>query len=170
MTATHHPNHSSGMPASPPTSMPGTAGPGGHDAGETGPAGTHASADGRSLGELVGDIANDFTTLMKQEVEIAKAEVRSEAAKAGKGAGLFGGAGVAGHLALFFLSFALLWMLDSWMHTGWAALIVGVLWAAAAGAMALMGRKELKAMNPKLETTQKTLKEDAEWARQLRNG
>lgn len=137
---------------------------------ETGPAGTTETADGRSLGELVGDIANDLTTLVKQEIELAKTEAKAEVAKAGKGAGLLGGAGVTGHLAILFLSLALMFMLDSWMHTGWAALIVGVLWAIAAAVMAMTGRKELKAMNPKLENTQKTLKEDAAWAKGLKNG
>lgn len=136
----------------------------------TGPAGTGTEADGRSLGELVGDVAHDLTTLVRQEVDLAKTELKSEAAKAGKGAGLLGGAGLAGHLALLFLSFALLFLLDSWMHTAWAALIVGALWTVAAGVMAATGRKELKSMNPKLETTQQTLKEDAAWARQLKNG
>lgn len=135
----------------------------------TGPAGTHETADGRSLGELVGDIATDLTTLVKQEVELAKTELRTEATRAGKGVGLFGGAGVAGHLALLFASFALLFLLDSWMHAGWAALIVAALWGAAAAVMAASGRKELKSMNPTLPTTQETLKEDAAWARQLKN-
>jgi uncharacterized membrane protein YqjE len=137
---------------------------------ETGPAGTHTTADGRSLGDLVGDIANDLTTLVRQEVELAKTEVKAEAAKAGKGVGLLGGAGVAGHLALLFGSFALLFMLDSWMHTAWAALIVTALWAVAAAAMALTGRGELRSINPTLENTQKTLKEDAAWAKDLKNG
>ncbi|HWJ65594.1 MAG TPA: phage holin family protein [Nocardioides sp.] len=136
----------------------------------TGPAGTDASADGRSLGDLVGDIATDLTTLVKQEVELAKTELRTEAAKAGKGVGLFGGAGVAGHLALLFLSFALLFLLDSWMHTAWAALVVAALWGVAAAVMAVRGRKELRSVDPRLETTQRTLKEDATWARQLKNG
>lgn len=137
---------------------------------DAGPAGTGATGEGRSLGDLVGDIATDLTTLVKQEVELAKTEAKAEATRAGKGVGLFGGAGVAGHLAVLFLSLALMFLLDSWMHAGWAALIVGALWAIAAGVMAMTGRKELKAMNPKLETTQKTLKEDAQWARQLKNG
>jgi uncharacterized membrane protein YqjE len=137
---------------------------------DAGPAGTDATGEGRSLGELVGDIANDLTTLVKQEIELAKTEAKTEAARAGKGVGLFGGAGVAGHLALLFGSLALMFLLDSWMHTGWAALIVCALWAIAAAVMAMTGRKQLKAMNPKLETTQRTLKEDAEWARQLKNG
>lgn len=139
------------------------------DAPPPGPAGTQTTADGRSLGELVGDIANDLTSLVKQEIELAKTEAKAEAAKAGKGVGLFGGAGIAGHLALVFLSLALMFLLDSWMHTAVAALIVTVLWLAAAGVMALIGRKEFKSMNPKLETTQKTLKEDAAWAKELKN-
>lgn len=140
------------------------------DTAPTGPAGTHAEADGRSLGELVGDIATDLTTLVKQEVELAKTELKTEASKAGKGVGLFGGAGVAAHLALLFASFALLFLLDSWMHTAVAALVVAALWGAAAAVMAVSGRKELRSINPTLETTQKTLKEDAAWARQLKNG
>lgn len=139
------------------------------DAQPTGPAGTQTSADGRSLGDLVGDIANDLTTLVKQEIELAKTEAKTEAAKAGKGVGLLGGAGMAAHLALLFLSLTLMFVLDSWMHTALAALIVTVIWLAAAGVMAMVGRRELKSMNPKLETTQKTLKEDAAWAKQLKS-
>ncbi len=139
------------------------------DGAPPGPAGTRTSAEGKSLGELVGDIANDLTTLVKQEIELAKTEAKAEAAKAGKGIGLFGGAGVTGHLALIFLSLTLMFLLDSWMHTALAALIVAVLWLAAAGVMAMVGRKELKSMNPKLETTQKTLKEDAAWAKELKS-
>lgn len=133
-----------------------------------GPAGTGATADGRSLGDLVGDIANDLTTLVKQEVELAKTEIKTEATKAGKGAGLLGGAGIAGHLALFFTSFALLYLLDSWMHQALAALIVALLWGIAAAVMAASGRKELKAIK-NLENTQRTLKEDAQWAKELKN-
>ncbi|MGN6160413.1 MAG: phage holin family protein [Marmoricola sp.] len=135
----------------------------------TGPAGTDQRADGRSLGELVGDVANDLTRLVKEEIEIAKAEAKAEAMKAGKGAGLLGGAGVAAHLTLIFGSLTLMFLLDIWLPITWAALIVTAVWAVAAGVMATSGRRELKAMNPTLETTQKTLKEDAEWARQLKN-
>ncbi|MEZ0579539.1 phage holin family protein [Nocardioides sp. MH1] len=150
------------------TEQPGTTyAPGGQ---QTGPGGTTTTADGRSLGEIVGDIANDLTTLVKQEIELAKTEAKAEAAKAGKGAGLFGGAGIAGHLALIFLSLTVMFLLDEWMHTALAALIVTVLWLGAAALMAVVGRKELKSMNPKLETTQRTLKEDAAWAKQLKNG
>ena len=146
------------MTTSPPTDGPAHAPAGAAPAGE------------RSLGEIVGDVANDLTTLVKQEIDLAKTEAKAEVAKAGKGAGLLGGAGLAGYLTLFFLSLALMFLLDSWMHTGWAALVVGLLWGVAAAVMALSGRKELKSMNPKLETTQRTIKEDVAWAKELKNG
>ena len=125
--------------------------------------------DERSLGELLGDIANNMTTLMKQELDLAKTEAKAEAAKAGKGAGLLGGAGVTGHLALLFASLALMFLLDTWMHTALAALIVTVLWAIVAAVLASRGRKELKQLNPKLETTQRTIKEDVQWAKEQKS-
>lgn len=135
-----------------------------------GPAGTDETADGRSLGDLVGDIAHDLSTLVRQEVDLAKAEVRSEIARAGRGAGLFGGAGLAGHLALIFASLAAVYGLDHWLDAAWAALIVGAIWALAAMVMALTGRKAFAELTPALPTTQQTLKEDARWAQQLKNG
>lgn len=130
--------------------------------------------DDRSLGELLGDIANNMTTLVKDELQLAKQEAKEEAAKAGKkagkGAGLLAGAGVTGHLALVFASLALMFLLDSWMHTAWAALIVTVIWGIVAAVLAAQGRKELKQMNPpQLETTQKTIKEDVQWAKQQKS-
>lgn len=132
------------------------------------------AADDRSLGEIIGSVADDLTTLIKQELELAKTEAKAEATKAGKkagkGAGMLGGAGAAGYLALAFASLALMFMLDSWMHAGWAALIVAVLWGVVAAVLALKGRKELKSMNPKMESTQQTIKEDVAWAKQMKNG
>ncbi|GAA3523411.1 phage holin family protein [Nocardioides daeguensis] len=122
----------------------------------------------RSLGDIVGDIAGDLTTLVKQQLDLAKAEAKTEAAKAGKGAGFLAGAGVAAHLMLLFVSLALMFLLGSWMDLGWAALIVGVLWAVAAALLAQTGRRELMTMNPTLETTQRTLKEDVQWAKQMK--
>lgn len=147
--------------------------PGSHEA----PAGsTRVEAPGtttpdsdRSLGELLGDIATNLTTLVKDEIELAKTEAKTEAAKAGKGAGLLGGAGVTGHLALIFLSLTVMFLLDTWMHTALAALIVTVIWAVVAAVLASRGRKELKQLNPKLETTQRTIKEDVQWAKEQKN-
>lgn len=121
--------------------------------------------DQRSLGDIVGDVAQDLTTLVKQEMELARTELKQEAAKAGKGAGLLGGAGVAGHLALIFLSLTLTFLLDNWMPLEVAALITTALWAVVAAVLAARGRTELRRTNPQLPETQQTLKEDAAWAR-----
>ncbi|HEX6249604.1 MAG TPA: phage holin family protein [Nocardioidaceae bacterium] len=133
------------------------------------PPGTGSLDADRSLGELLGDIANNLTTLVKDELELAKTEAKNEAAKAGKGVGLLGGAGVTGHLALLFLSLTVVYLLDTWMHQALAALIVTVLWAIVAAVLATRGRKELKEFNPKLETTQRTVKEDVQWAKAQKN-
>ena len=79
------------------------------------------------------------------------------AAKAGKGAGMLGGAGYAGHLTVLFLSLALWAALASAMPAGWAALIVAVVWAVVAGVLFVLGRKQLKTVNPKPERTVETL-------------
>jgi hypothetical protein len=104
----------------------------------------HQKADNTSLGELLGDVTRDLSTLMRQEVELAKAEAKQSATKAGKGAGMLGGAGVAGHFVLLFLSLGLMFALGALMPLGWAALIVAVLWGVIAAVLASMGRKELK--------------------------
>jgi len=121
--------------------------------------------DERSLGQIVGDLSNDLTTLVKQELELARTELKAEAAKAGKGAGMLGGAGVAGLLALILGSFALAYLLDNWMPVELAFLIVTILWAIVGAVLAARGRKELKNANPQLPETQQTLKEDAQWAK-----
>lgn len=119
----------------------------------------------RSVGDIISDVTTDLSTLVRQELDLAKTELKQELAKLGKGAGMFGGAGLAGVMTLFFLSFALVYLLDDWMPIELAALIVGVLWGVIAAVLALTGLKEIKAANPQLPTTQQTLKEDAQWAK-----
>jgi hypothetical protein len=97
----------------------------------------------RSFGDLMGDIAADLSTLMRQEVELAKAEVRQEAVKAGKAGGMFGGAGVAAHMALVFLSLAVWWGLSQAMDAGWAAAVIAVIWAIVAGGLYAGARNQL---------------------------
>ena len=121
--------------------------------------------DTRSLGEIVGDIATDLSTMVRSELELAKTEAKQEVAKAGKGAGLFGGAAVSGYFALLFLSLFIMYLLNEVMDIQWAALIMFVLWAVAAAVTALLGKKQMQSVNPQLETTQKTLKEDVQWAK-----
>ncbi|MCK2212294.1 phage holin family protein [Actinomadura sp. ATCC 31491] len=121
-----------------------------------------------TLGQLVGEIGEDISKLFRQEVELAKAEIRQEAAKAGKAAGMLGGAGFAGYMAALLLTLAVMFGLGNVMDLGWAALIVAVIWAIAAGVLFVTGRNRMREVNPKPEQTIETLKEDAQWARDLR--
>jgi hypothetical protein len=116
-----------------------------------------------SLGEIIGNISDDLSQLFRQEVELAKAEIRQEAAKAGKAAGMLGGAGFAGYLAVVLLSFAVVFGLSNVMDAGWAALIVAIVWGAAGAILFVNGRKKLKTVDPVPRRTAETLKEDARW-------
>ena len=114
----------------------------------------------RSVGEVLGDITSDLSTLLRQEVELAKAELRETADHAKAAGGMFAGAGVAGHLALIFLSLALWWALgDLFDSLGWSALVVGLLWAVAAGVLASIGRTRLKRATPVAPRTVDTAKD-----------
>jgi hypothetical protein len=108
------------------------------------PSEAHVKADNASLGELLGEVTRDLSTLMRQEVELAKAELKQSATKAGKGGGMLAGAGVAGHFVLLFLSLALMFALGALMPLGWAAVIVAVIWGIIAAVLASIGRKNLK--------------------------
>ena len=119
--------------------------------------------DTRSIGQIVGEIADDLSRLFRQEVELAKAEVRQEATKAGKAGAMLGGAAVAGLLTLILLSFALVYGLANVMDAGWAALLVAVVWAAAGAALFVAGRNRMRTVSPVPRQTVETLKEDARW-------
>jgi hypothetical protein len=108
----------------------------------------HVKADNTSLGDLLGEVTRDLSTLMRQEVELAKAELKDSAGKAGKGGGMLAGAGVAGHFVLLFLSIALWYALGELMGLGWSAVVVALIWGIIAAVLATIGRKELKAVNP----------------------
>ncbi|BAL90245.1 putative integral membrane protein [Actinoplanes missouriensis 431] len=116
-----------------------------------------------SIGEIIGNISNDLSQLFRQEVELAKAEIRQEATKAGKAAGMLGGAGFAGYLAVLLLSFAVVFGLGNVIDYGWAFLIVGIVWAAIGAVLFVNGRKKLKTVDPVPRRTAETLKEDAQW-------
>ncbi|GAA3423549.1 phage holin family protein [Streptosporangium sandarakinum] len=120
-----------------------------------------------SLGQLVGEVGEDLSKLFRQEVELAKAEIRQEATKAGKAAGMLSGAGVAGLVVALFVSLAVMFGLGAVMPLGWAALIVAVVWAVIGGVLYTNGRKRMSEVSPKPEQTVETLKEDARWARNL---
>ncbi|MEV0902488.1 phage holin family protein [Actinoplanes sp. NPDC049802] len=116
-----------------------------------------------SIGEIIGNISDDLSQLFRQEVALAKAEIRQEAVKAGKAGGMLGGAAFAGYLSVVLLSFALVFGLAEVMDAGWAALLVAIVWAAVGAVLYSTGRKKLKTVDPVPHRTTETLKEDARW-------
>jgi MFS family permease len=123
----------------------------------------------RPVGELLKQLSNETTTLVKQELELAKAEMAEKGKQAGTGAGLFGGAGVIGLLAGIALTLTLIYALGTGMQDWLAALIVTVLWAAVAGVLALTGKKKVQEASPVMpEQTVETVKEDVQWAKTQR--
>ena len=128
-----------------------------HQIPEVPPTPAQAKAETTSLGDLLGEVTRDMSTLMRQEVELAKVEAKESATRAGKGGGMLAGAGVAGHFVLLFLSLALWWALGELMGLGWSGVVVAIIWAIVAAVLASKGRKELnkiKGMPQTAETLQ----------------
>jgi hypothetical protein len=120
----------------------------------------------RPLPELLRQLSQETTHLLKQEIELAKAEVGEKGKQAGKGAGLFGAAGVIGLGAVGALTACFILALNAVMPGWLAALIVAVVYAAVAGVLALQGRNKVKQAAPPVpEQTIETLKEDVQWAK-----
>jgi uncharacterized membrane protein YqjE len=117
-----------------------------------------------TLGELVSEMTTELSTLFRKEVELAKTEAREEVSQAGQAGAFFGGAAVAGWLALLLLSLALAWLLDQGLNTALSFAIVGVLWAVAAFVFQRTGRNKLARVRG-LPQTKETIKEDVEWAK-----
>ncbi|MDR7081796.1 hypothetical protein J2X01_001077 [Arthrobacter ginsengisoli] len=118
----------------------------------------HAKAETSSLGDLLAEVTRDMSTLMRQEVELAKVELKQSATRAGKGSGMLAGASVAGHFVLLFLSLGLWWALGYVMGLGWSAVVIAVIWGIVAAILATLGRKELNAIKGMPQTAQ-TLQE-----------
>jgi hypothetical protein len=97
----------------------------------------------RSLGQVLGDVSADISTLIRQELALAKAEVSQSATTAGKGIGMFVGAAIAGLLLLVFVSISAWWGLGQFIGNQWSALVVAVVWAIIAAVLASVGKKEL---------------------------
>ncbi|HEX5740939.1 MAG TPA: phage holin family protein [Pilimelia sp.] len=108
----------------------------------------------RSFGQMIGEVADDLSTLLRQEVALAKAELREEAANAGKASGMFAGAGIAGHLVLVFVSLAVYAGLSNVMDGGWAALIVAAVWAVVAAVLFTLGRARMRRLRGMPQTAQ----------------
>jgi hypothetical protein len=117
----------------------------------------------QSIGQLFGRMSSDLSALFRQEIELAKVEIKEEATKAGKGIGMFGGAGFAGYLAVLLLSLAAAWGLAELVAVGFAFLVVGGFYAMVAGGLFMIGRRKLKSVHGPQQTVQ-TVKEDVQWA------
>jgi type IV secretory pathway TrbD component len=120
----------------------------------------------RGLGDLFKKLSEETSTLIRQEMALARAELTEKGKRAGVGAGMLGGAGVAGLLTLGTLTACLILVLNEWMDAWLAALILTVVWAAIAAVLALKGRDKVQEAAPPVpEQTVETLKEDVEWAK-----
>lgn len=132
-------------------------------------AGTHEAARGRreeSMGELFKELSNDLSTLVRQELRLAQAEMTEKGKKAGLGAGMFGGAGIVSFLALQALTACVIALLSTTMKVWVAALIITVVYAVIAGVLALTGKQKVtEAAPPVPQQTTETLKEDVQWAK-----
>jgi uncharacterized membrane protein YqjE len=126
----------------------------------------HDDLRDRPIGDLLKQLSQETTTLVRQELELAKAEMAQKGKRAGLGAGMFGGAGASALLGLGALSAAAIAALDSAMPLWLAALIVAVIWLAVAGVLALIGKSKVQQATPPVpEQTQQSVKEDVEWAK-----
>jgi uncharacterized membrane protein YqjE len=129
----------------------------------------HEDLRERAIGDLVKQLAGQTSTLVRQELDLAKAEMSEKASVAGKGAGLLGGAAVVGLLAAGALTACLILALSEVIPDWLAALIVALLLGAVAAVLALQGRNRIRAATPPVpEQTVETVKEDVEWAKTQR--
>lgn len=120
----------------------------------------------KPVGELLRQLSEETTLLVRQELELAKAELSQKGKAAGVGAGLLGGAGVTALVGLIALMLTVLFLLDTAMATWLAALLTTVLFFAVAAAEALVGRSRLQnAAPPVPDQTTDSVKEDVEWAK-----
>ncbi|MEO7015578.1 MAG: phage holin family protein [Leifsonia sp.] len=111
-----------------------------------------------SLGDLLSEVTRDLSALVRQEVQLAKAELRETATRAGKGAGILGGAGYAALMAVFFVSIAVWWALGYLVGNAWSGVIVAIIWAVVSVILYSAGRKQLKSVQG-MPQTAATIKE-----------
>jgi len=111
-------------------------------------------AESTSLGDLLSEVSRDISTLMRQEVELAKAELRESATRAGKGAGMLGGAGYAGMMTVLFVSVAAWWGLGYLVGNAWSGLIVAAVWAIIGLILFLVGRSAITSIKGAPQTVE----------------
>lgn len=126
----------------------------------------------QSIGDLLKHLSEQTATLVRQELELAKAEMQQKGKRAGVGIGLIGGGGVLALAAVGALTAMLILLLGEWMDAWIAALIVTVVYAAGAALLALRGKEKVSEATPPIpEETIDTVKEDAQWAKtQMQSG
>lgn len=119
-----------------------------------------------SFGQLLGELSADTSHLVKQEINLARAELAQKARAAGRGVGMLVGAAIAAALFLQAFTALLIIILDAFLDLWLAALIVTLLWLIIAAALAAAGRAALKQAAPPVpEQTVETMKENVEWAK-----
>jgi uncharacterized membrane protein YqjE len=120
----------------------------------------------RPTGELLRELSEQTTTLVRQEIELLKAELTEKGKTAGVGAGMFGGAGLFGVFAFAALTTCIIAALNEVMPLWLAALIVTVVYGAVAAVLALRGRDKVQEATPIApEQTTESVKEDVQWAK-----
>jgi hypothetical protein len=123
-----------------------------------------------SLGELVGRVSEDFGSLVQSHIELAKEEITAEIKEAARGAGLLGGSGLAGSIAILLISFALAWGLAELLGSTWLGfLTVGLIWAIVASVLFFSGRQKLQEVEPMPRQTIEELEEDKKWLSEQTN-
>lgn len=131
---------------------------GAHAAGAA-PIGDNQQDEHTTLGSLFSDLTENVSVLVRQEVELAKTELKESASAAGQGVGMYVGAAIGAHFVLLFLSLAAMFGLANWVGYGWAAVIVAVIWAIIAAILAVVAKKKLEAVKgmPKTASTVKKI-------------
>jgi len=124
-----------------------------------------ATPEDQTLGELFGRVTSDMSTLVRQEMQLAKVEIKQEVRTAGKAGGLLGGGAFTGYFALLFVSVAIALLLATFLPNWVAFLIVGVLYGIAAAVLLSKGKQQLDHVDPVPHQTVETLKEDVQWAK-----
>ena len=121
-----------------------------------------------SIADLLKQLSQETATLVRQEMDLAKAEIADKGKKAGMGAGMFGAAGIIGFLALASLTACIILALATFLP-GWAAaLIVAAVYGVIAGVLAMQGKEKVQQATPPAPQTVETVKEDIEWAKAQR--
>jgi hypothetical protein len=128
------------------------------DPGQVPPTRAEVKAENESLGDLLGEVSRDISVLMRQELELAKAELKESGTRAGKGVGMLVGAGIAGHFVLLFLSIALWDAIGSAIGWVWSALIVAVIWAIIGAILFSVGKKKMKTVQGMPRTSESVKK------------